>query len=252
MPKSRRHILFVEEHRDIRTAFVGLFENIYDYALHVATEARDAMGITGRQSVDVAVVDLAHGMEQGARLAMIRAWRRDGLGFPVIATSPHDDDGLILEAFDAGGDDFLRKPYLFSELRARIQRQLARYLNPMSKITRIDGMALPEESFVFAGATVSPDLRITFPDGRVSKLSPKHVGMLREFSLHAGTLLSKEKLLHAVWGADANTNSTSVHQYLHVLRKLYRASNVDLNAFVSPESKVGWHIANRAAGSDDL
>lgn len=243
MPKSRRHILLVEEHCDIRTAFVALFECVYGYALHVATGARDALGITGRQDVDVAVVDLAHGEELNARLAMIRAWRRDGFGFPVIVTSPQDYDDLIVETFEAGGDDFLRKPYLFSELRARIQRHLTRHLHSPAKITRIDGVVLPEESFVFAGATITPDMRIMFPDGSVSRLGAKHVGILREFSVHAGSLLLKEKLIHAVWGADANTNSTSVHQYLHMLRKLYREGSVNLNAFVAPESKVGWRIA---------
>ncbi len=242
MPKSRRHILLVEEHRDIRTAFVALFESVYDYALHVATAARDAIGITGRQNVDVAVVDLARGDELSARLEMIRAWRRDGRTFPVIVTSPQDYGDLIVDAFDAGGDDFIRKPYQFSELRARIERQLARHLNAAAKIMRIDGMALPGEPFVFAGATITPDLRITFPDGRDIRVSAKHVGMLREFSLHAGTLLLKEKLIHAVWGADANTNSASVHQYLHVLRKLYRDGGVDLSTYITSESKAGWRI----------
>ena len=243
MPKSRRHILLVEEHRDIRTAFVALFESVYDYGLHVATVARDAIGITGRQDVDVAVVDLARGAESSARLAMIRAWRRDGLSFPVIVTSPQDYGDLIVEAFEAGGDDFIRKPYQFSELRARIERQLARHLNAAAKIIRIDGVTLQAEPFVFAGATITPDMRITFPNGGTFKLSAKHVGMLREFSLHTGTLLLKEKLIYAVWGADANTNSTSVHQYLHVLRKLYRDGGVDLSTFITSESKAGWRIA---------
>ena len=55
MPKSRRHLLLLEENADIRATFVALFECVYDFALHVATEARGAIGITGRQNVDVAV-----------------------------------------------------------------------------------------------------------------------------------------------------------------------------------------------------
>lgn len=244
MPKSRRHILLLEEHPDIRSAFAALFESVYDFALHVATEARDAIGIIGRQNVDVAVVDLAHGTELTARFDMIRAWRRDGLEFPVITTSAYHHDDLIVEIFAAGGDDFLRKPYLFSELRARIQRQLARYLNPAPRIARIDGVALPTEPFVFGGALITPDMHITFPNGSGGGLGAKHVGVLRELSRHSGTLLLKEKLIHAVWGADANTNSTSVHQYLHVLRKIYRDGGVDLNAFVTPASKAGWRLVN--------
>ena len=245
MPKSRRHLLLLEEHADIRATFVTLFECVYDFALHVATEARLAIGITGRQNVDVAVVDLAHGAELSARFQMIRAWRRDGLEFPVIATSAHHSDDLIVQAFEAGVDDFLRKPYLYSELRARIQRQLTRHLNPTLRIARIDGVVLPSEPFEFAGAIVTPDMIITFPNGNVSRLGAKHLGILREFSRHAGTLLLRENLIHAVWGADANTNSTSVHQYLHVLRKLYRDNGIDLSAVVSAESKVGWRIATQ-------
>ena len=243
MPKSRRHILLVEEHRDIRTAFVALFEGVYDYALHVATAARDATGITGRQDFDVAVVDLSRGSELNDRLAMIRAWRQSGMVFPVIATGSYESDELVVTTFEAGADDFVRKPYLFSELRARIQSQLARHLSPMIRIPRIDGVVLPEQPFVFGSATITPDLRITFPNGHVARLQTKQIGILRTFFQHAGKLLLKDDLIYAVWGADANTNSASVHQYLHVLRKLYRDNGIDLNAFVMAESKVGWRIA---------
>ncbi len=243
MRNSRRHILLVEDNRDIRAAFVTLFEGIYDYALHAVDGTQGALGVTSRQNIDVAVVDLASGPEVSARLAMIRMWRRDGLAFPVIATSPQEYDGLLVETLDAGGDDFLRKPYLFSELRARIQRQLARRLNSTPKIARIDGVALPDEPFVFGEAVISPDMRITFPSGRIFRLTAKQMGILREFNRHAGALLLKEKLIYAVWGADANTNSSSVHQYLHILRKLYHAGGIDLNTFVTVENKAGWRIA---------
>lgn len=243
MAISRRHILLIEEHPDVRGAFTALFETLYEYALHVATSARDARGLTSRRSVDIAVVDLTHAPETKPRLDLIRTWRRDGLAFPVITTSALDYDGLSIEAFEAGADDFLRKPYLFAEMRARIQRQLARRLSTTPPVARVDGVTLPEHEFTFAGATISPDMRITFPNGTTCKLSAKQLGILREFHVHADELLLKEKLLYAVWGADANVNSTSVHQYVHVLRKLYRDGGVDLNAYVTPESKAGWRIS---------
>lgn len=247
MATSRRHILLVEEHPDVRAAFTALFESLYDYALHIATGSRDALGFTGRKSIDLAVVDLTHHPEARTRLEMIRTWRRDGLAFPVIATSAQDYDGLSIESFEAGADDFLRKPYLFSEMRARIQRQLARRLNSSSQVPRVAGVVLPEEPFMFARASISPDLQIEFPNGATSKISAKQLGILREFREHAGDLLLKEKLVYAVWGADANVNSTSVHQYVHLLRKLYRDGGVDLNAYVVPESKAGWRIAREGS-----
>ena len=90
MATSRRHILLVEEHPDVRAAFAALFEALYDYTLHVAVGTREALGLTGRRKVDLAVVDLTQNPESKARLDMIRGWRSDGLGFPVIATCAHD------------------------------------------------------------------------------------------------------------------------------------------------------------------
>ena len=246
MSKSRRHILLVEEHRDVRTAFAALFERIYDYALHAAEGTRDALGITGRQNVDIAVVDLGYGVELNSRLAMIRAWRHDGFVFPVIVTCLHDQDDLLVKAFEAGADDFIRKPYPFSELHARINRQIARRLNSSPRIARIKGVVLPEENFSFAGAVITPDLRIAFPTGREFTITAKQVGILHDLSRHAGALLLKEKLIFAVWGVDANTNSGSVHQYLHVLRKLYREGGIDLNDFITPERNVGWRVSTES------
>lgn len=242
MSKSRRHILLVEEHRDVRAVFVALFERIYEYVLHPAGGIREACGLADRRDVDVAVIDLGCGAEVNSRLAMIREWRRAGLHFPVIVTSLHDHDQLLVQAFEAGGDDFIRKPYLFGELRARIDQQIARRLYSPLGIARIEGVALPEEPFSFAGALITPDLRILFPNGREFSLNPKQIGILRELSRHRGRLLLREKLIYAVWGASANVNSGSVHQYLHLLRKLFRVGGVDLNDFIEPENRVGWRV----------
>ena len=121
-----------------------------------------------------------------------------------------------------------------------------------AKVARVDGVSLPERPFVFAGATISPDLQISFPNGHVARLKPKELGILREFSTHAGGLLLKEKLVYAAWGVDANVNSTSVHQYLHLLRRLYRDGGIDLNAFITPESKVGWRITSDSVSPEPL
>lgn len=252
MPPSRRHILLVEAHRDIRTAFVSLFETLGGYTLHLAEQTREALGIIGRGTVDLAVVDLSEPAEFAERLSMIQSWRTDGRTFPVIVTSAQDYLGLSNEALEAGADDFLRKPYLFGEMRARIKRQLERRLDTPPTNARVDGIALPHRPFDFAGATITPDLLIRFPNGFTSTLTAKQLGILSELRAHAGTLLLKEKLVYSVWGVDANVNSASVHQYIHVLRKLYRDGGIDLRSFITPENKVGWRIAANPAGNSHL
>jgi len=237
MPTSRRHILLLEDSKDVRSAFIALFEQSYE--VHVVASTDQASGLVTRRAVDCAVIDVAQGAEARARLKMITDWRAAGIDVPVVMTSAVD--GLTVEALAMGADDFLRKPFVFAELDARVQKQLARGLSERNVSHRVDGVSLPQRPFDFGGATIHPDLRISF--GKLTRrIGAKHVGILREFAAHAGQLVLKEQLVRAVWGADANTNSGSVHQYLHLLRKLYREGGIEFSEFVKPESKAGWRI----------
>jgi DNA-binding response OmpR family regulator len=247
MRKSRRHILLLEDSRDIHFAFAALFERVYGYVLHTVSSIKDACGLAGRLNVDVAVVDLAYGGEISARLNMIREWRTRSNGFPVIAMSAHDYEGLGIEAFAAGADDYVRKPFRFAEMVARIERQISRGRNESARLPKLDGIRLPPAAFEFAGAVIHPDLRATFLDGTAVQLSAKQVGILQEFARHAGALVLRNDLIHAVWGADANTNSKSVDQYLYVLRRLYRAAGIELAQHITPVLRVGWRVAAKPA-----
>jgi DNA-binding response OmpR family regulator len=246
MRKSRRHILLLDESRDIRLAFETLFQRAYDYVLHPFAGIKEASGLAGRLNIDVTVVDLAFGAELSARLNLIRSWRQSGEGFPIITMSAHDYDGLSIEAFSAGADDYVRKPFRFAEMVARIERQLTRSRDEFARVPKLDGMHLPPAAFEFAGAVVHPDLRVNFPNGVTAQLTAKQVGILQEFARHAGSLVLRTELIHVVWGADANTNSKSLDQYLYVLRRLFREGGIDLSATMKPVLRVGWRIAPAA------
>lgn len=244
MLASRRHILLLEDSKDVRSAFIALFEQSYE--VHVVASTNQATGFVTRRSVDCAVIDVAQGAEARARLKMVSGWRDAGIDVPVVMTSAVD--GLTVEALALGADDFLRKPFVFAELDARVQKQLARGLSERKVSRRVDGVRLPTSPFDFGGATIHPDLRISF-EKVTFRIGAKHVGILREFAIHAGQLVLKDQLVRAVWGEDANTNSGSVHQYLHLLRKLYREGGVEFSDFVKPESKAGWRICQAAPSS---
>lgn len=247
MPSSRRHILLLEDSKDVRSAFTALFEQSYE--VHVADSIAHATGLVTRRAVDCAVIDIAHGAEAGARLKMLTSWRASGLDVPIVMTSAID--GWAVEALSLGADDFIRKPFNFAELEARVRRQLARGLSGRLPTRRVDGVTLPERPFEFGRAIVHPDLTISF-ETVTRRIGPKHVGILREFASRAVQLVLKGDLVRAVWGADANVNSSSVHQYLHVLRKLYREGGIEFSHFVKPESKAGWRIDRSATSCSKL
>lgn len=252
MRKSHRHILVWEDSRDLQQAMTTLFESVHGYVVHLVTSRRDALGVSGRKAIDAAVVDLSYGAEVSARLDLIRTWRQRGDNFPIFATSANDYPGLIVEVLEAGGDEFLRKPFFLSELVARIGHRVQRISDNPSAGPRVEGFILPRATFNFAGARIQPDLRITFPCGHVALLIPKQMGILYYFSQHAGTLAVRSKLIETVWGADANANSRSIDQYIYMLRKLYKEVGIDLSDFVTPVQRIGWRIAPAAANSTQL
>src|SRR4051812_10067652 len=101
MPASRRHILLLEDSKDVRLAFITLFEQ--NYEVHVADSIAQATGLVTRRAMDCAVVDIAHGAEARSRLRMLTAWREAGIDVPVVMTGAID--GWTVEALTLGADD---------------------------------------------------------------------------------------------------------------------------------------------------
>lgn len=209
--------------------------------------ARDAFR---RRAFDLALVDLPAGGRPQA-LDLIRDWRAAGDEMPIVAISDLPQPGLAIECLDAGADDFLRKPFHCSELLARMRKLLQRRRRE-TPVRKAGGVLLGAEEFWFAGAVVTPDLTVRFPNGASERVRPKQHGILREFARAAGTLLLKEELIEAVWGSDANHAGHSVNEYISGLRRLFREQGSDFSALVLSEPKAGWRIAVEAARRPDF
>jgi diguanylate cyclase (GGDEF)-like protein len=95
--------------------------------VRTATNAPDAIARLLEESVDVAVVDLELPGESG--LAVLRHLRTDGNQTPVVLISVEDDPHARADAFRAGADDSLVKPYSVAELVARVARRRATHLS---------------------------------------------------------------------------------------------------------------------------
>lgn len=245
MPKSHRHVLLLEDNSELRSIFVSVFASRPELLVQSEGDRSTAEAYVRRRFVDVVILDLGAACDLRLRLNLIRQWRTQGHRFPIIVTASFAYDGLAAEVVELGADDFLRKPYLFDEMRARVLRHLARSLNaPPNSRRHIDGIEIPSERFKFAGATISPELLISFPNGYECRLSAKQMGIIVELSKHTGKLLLKADLVRRVWGNDGNPNSNSVNQYLYVLRRIFRSGGSDLDKVIMPENKAGWRVGN--------
>jgi len=217
-----------------------------DYELDWHASPAPATDAMRRRGFDLALVDLSFG-GRPLGLEVIREWRRMHLDLPVIALSDIPQPSLAVASLDAGADDFLRKPFHYDELLARLRKLLHRG-GRKAPIRRAGGIVLSRSEFGFGGAAVKPDLRIVFPNGAQERLRPKQHGILQVLADRAGELVLKEELIRAVWGSDANEAGHSVNEYLSVLRRLFVRHGVDFNGLVANEPKTGWRIHPDARG----
>jgi two-component system KDP operon response regulator KdpE len=126
---------------------------------------------------------------------------------PVIMLTVRDSERDKTQAFDAGADDFIVKPFGAVELTARVRAKLRRTVS--------------DEVPFFA----SPDLQIDFErravsvSGRTVRLTPKEFELLRQFVMNRGKTLTHRWLLQSVWGPDYGEEMESLRVLVNQLRK---------------------------------
>ena len=127
-------ILLVEDDRALRGALRELFEREgYEVAAAAdAAAARSAMAA----GADLVVLDV--GLPDGDGVALCRAWRAAGVDTPVLFLTARDDEIDVVRALDAGGGDYVTKPFRMQELLSRIRAQLRRGRGADGALTRGD------------------------------------------------------------------------------------------------------------------
>lgn len=117
------HILLIEDDSDLADAISAAFAR-HDIGCDLARNARE--GEHRLQTNDYAAVILDLGLPDEHGLILLRRFRSAGQDLPVIILTARSDSNTRIEGFEAGADDFLNKPFLFQELRARLNAVLRR------------------------------------------------------------------------------------------------------------------------------
>ena len=192
-------VLIVEDDADVvRYMVKGLHESgmVVDHA--VDGEAGLRMATTG--SYDVIVVDrMLPGLDG---LELVRRLRAGGTATPVLFLSALGKVDDRVAGLRAGGDDYLVKPFAFSELLARVEALGRRRgaLDTQSKLV-VDGLEMDLLSREVTRA------------GRRIDLQPREFTMLEYLMRHAGQVVTRTMLLEHVWEYhfDPQTNVIDVH-----------------------------------------
>ncbi len=165
---------------------------------------------------DVAVVDIMMPVMDG--LTLIEMLRRRHIMTPVLLLSARNTVGDRVRGLQAGGDDYMVKPFAFSELIARLQ----------SLVRRAQTVTEPDQLRV---GDLSMDLicRKVFRNGQEIVLQPRELALLEYFLRHKGRIISKTLIMEHVWDYNFDPQTNVVESRVCKLRgKIKQAGGKEL------------------------
>jgi len=175
------------------------------HVVDVAPDGVSAVALAETGPHDVIVLD--RGLPDIDGVTVMRLLKAKGLSSPVLLLTALGSVDDRVAGLDAGADDYLAKPFAFSELLARI-RALGRRPAPTV------------DSHLAAGDIVLDELRHVAQVGdRTVDLSAREFALLGFFIRHANQVVTRQQILDQVWGAEPDVYSNVVDLYVSYLRR---------------------------------
>ena len=226
---SAGKILVVDDDPQIRRVMKATLVS-HNYEVIEARTGEEALELMPREAPNLILLDM--NMPGMGGLETCRALRAVS-DVPVIVLTVRDSEKDKVAALDAGGDDYVTKPFGIEELLARIRAALRR------------SSASPEggpRSFTAPGLEIDFETRRVHAQGKDVRLTPKGFDLLRYLVAHAGKPVTHRELLQAVWGPDYGDEPEYLRVFINQVRKKIEA-NPARPKFILTEPWVGYRFA---------
>jgi two-component system response regulator PrrA len=208
MGGDRGRVLVVDDDAAIRRSLErGL--RLGGFAVDLADGGRPALAMVRRTPPDAIVLDIS--MPDLSGIDVCRTLREEDNDVPVLMLSALDETHDRIAGLQAGGDDYLVKPFALQELVLRLQALLRRRPPRDTDTVRVGGLSL------------DPETRLVSLDGRQLELTRREFELLHVLARNAGIVLGRDQLLDRVWGYDFDVRTDAVDTFVSYLRRKLEA-----------------------------
>jgi heavy metal response regulator len=197
-------VLLIEDEPGV-AAFVRRGLREAGFAVDHADNGGDGCHLACAEPYDLIVLDLMLPGRDG--FSILRELRGRGITTPVICLTARDTVDDRVKGLDLGADDYLAKPFSFTELLARIRAILRR------------GVALAANPIAVGDLTLDVATRQVHRAGRRIDLSAREYALLEYLAKHAGQVLSRTMILEKVWDINQDPLTNVVDVHVNRLRK---------------------------------
>jgi DNA-binding response OmpR family regulator len=197
-------ILLVEDDRDL-AANLGEFLESAGHQVDYAADGSLASQLCSRNRYDAIVLDV--GLPGMSGLEVCRKLRIEArLATPVLMLTARDLESDVLAGFEAGADDYMRKPFSLKELAARLSA-IARRGRASGGSLRVADLALDVDT-----------LSVRRGEARCS-LTPSGLRILEILMRSSPGVVSREQLVELLWGEAPPASDAALRAHIHLLRQ---------------------------------
>lgn len=206
------HILIVEDEKKIANFLRrGFMEE--SYVVDIAVDGEEALYKFEINTYDSVILDLMIPKIDG--LIVCQKIREKNTQIPILILTAKDSVEDKVAGLDAGGDDYVTKPFSFSELSARMRALIRRGQKADHVILTIDTLSL------------NPATRTATRNGKQITFTTREYALLEYFMRHPNEVITKTALLEHVWDYNYNGFSNIVETYVKYLRKKLQTNPKD-------------------------
>ncbi|MCH1940479.1 response regulator transcription factor [Holdemania massiliensis] len=168
------------------------------------------------QSFDIMIIDWM--LPEISGIELVRLFRGKGIDSVMVMLTARDEEEDILEAFDAGVDDYITKPFSPRELLARIQAHVKRIVKTSRRVLEMGGLTMD---------LGSREVRV---NNQPVSLTKKEFELLEYMLRNPQIVLSRDNILNEIWDFDYDGDTRIVDVHIFKLRSKLSGSGVRISS----------------------
>ncbi|MGC6527376.1 MAG: response regulator transcription factor [Paracoccaceae bacterium] len=224
-----KKILLVDDEEDLRDALAEQLLITEEFDVVQAGTGSEALTAVKSADLDLIILDVGLPDTDGRELCKLM--RKQGIKCPIIMLTGHDSDADTILGLDAGANDYVTKPFKFSVLLARIRSHLRQFEHS------------EDATFPLGPYTFKPSQKILMSeDERKIRLTEKETNILKYLLRSGEASVSRDELLHEVWGYNAGISTHTLETHIYRLRQKIEPNPSQVSLLVTSDG--GYRIRN--------
>lgn len=207
---TAKKILIIDDDETLRESLLEQFALHDEFTVVSAATAADGIKAAKQEHFDLVLLDV--GLPDMDGREACKVMRRNGLKAPVIMLTAQDSDSDTILGLDAGANDYVPKPFRFGVLLARIRAHLRQHEQSEDAI------------FTVGPYSFRPSTKcLVAEDQSKIRLTEKETSILKYLFRAGEQVVSRDILLHEVWGYNSGVTTHTLETHIYRLRQKIEA-----------------------------